>query len=349
MQDEQIIVNAARARVAATMPNAGLTGSLLDVLNKMPNQVQVTLSSWYFPFHEGLLRENPIGSGTFGTVFVSTQSDNVVLKVQLLQRHDRSAQMLFELMTMAYVHHPNIVQFLGYSLAIFMVNSVPQLGLVTAMERLPTDLHTELNRQFELKRRGAATWSMKQCFAVVRDVARGIRALHSQSPPIIHRDIKTENVLLTFSSAAKIADFGGVVPYTPGVPVQSVSGTLPYLPVDMRRSQANATPAMDMYGLGVVAIMVVSSVVGINVTPKLAVEKNVNAKALDYPNVAETLQYIAEMPGDGMVLSRMVRRCCSEDASLRPTIQEFLGLFRPSQPVVRNISAGASGRKNKKK
>ena len=44
--------------------------------------------------------------------------------------------------------------------------------------------------------------------AIALDVARGLTYLHGRSPPLVHRDVKPDNVMLVASFAAKIADFG---------------------------------------------------------------------------------------------------------------------------------------------
>ena len=45
-------------------------------------------------------------------------------------------------------------------------------------------------------------------YGILRDVALGLRYLHEHSPPIIHRDLSANNVLLTSSMNGKISDLG---------------------------------------------------------------------------------------------------------------------------------------------
>jgi eukaryotic-like serine/threonine-protein kinase len=91
-----------------------------------------------------------------------------------------------------------------------------------------------------------------QTLDVVAQVASGLQAAHASA--LVHRDIKPANLLITRDGQVKITDFGiahvaGSVPVTrTGI----VMGTPAYLAPE-RVSGASATPATDLYSLGVVA------------------------------------------------------------------------------------------------
>ena len=92
------------------------------------------------------------------------------------------------------VRHPNIVQFLG----VYFQQGVQAPILV--MEFLPTNL-TSCNEQYGIL-------PQEICYSILHDVALGLYYLHSQTPPIIHRDLSSNNVLLTLNMTAKISDLG---------------------------------------------------------------------------------------------------------------------------------------------
>jgi serine/threonine-protein kinase CTR1 len=105
---------------------------------------------------------------------------------------------LKEVRTLAKLHHRNIVQFYGASLdpgsSMFFVTELMKGG----------DLYSALRHHPETMR-----WD-KLGKKVALDVALGINYLHTRRPPLLHRDLKSPNVLLSEEGVAKIADVGMV-------------------------------------------------------------------------------------------------------------------------------------------
>jgi serine/threonine protein kinase len=105
---------------------------------------------------------------------------------------------LTEVRTLSKLHHRNIVQFYGACLdpdrAMFFVTELMKGG----------DLYSALRHHPETMR-----WD-KLGKKVALDVALGINYLHTRRPPLLHRDLKSPNVLLSEEGVAKIADVGMV-------------------------------------------------------------------------------------------------------------------------------------------
>ena len=90
---------------------------------------------------------------------------------------------------MSKLHHPNIVQFLGYI----------DKPFVLIMEYIPNG--NLLEKIKTLKR--------KQKISIMQNILQALVYLHNRRPQsLIHRDIKPTNILLTKSNVAKITDFG---------------------------------------------------------------------------------------------------------------------------------------------
>lgn len=104
------------------------------------------------------------------------------------------------------LRHPNICLFLGASLG-----SGPTKAIITELVSRGS-LWDNLRRGvFPVPAGGpgsAAFWPAWAAHKVLAGTARGLLYLHSHSPPIIHRDLKSANLLLTDSLDVKICDFG---------------------------------------------------------------------------------------------------------------------------------------------
>eukprot|EP00667_Euglena_gracilis_P003692 EG_transcript_3701 len=85
---------------------------------------------------------------------------------------------------------------------------------------------------------------------VLREVAKGINALHTNTPTIIHRDIKGRNVLLTSDLVAKVADFDyAVVVRNPTAKTSGVCGTPGYMAPEVLQDKEYWTAA-DVFSFG---------------------------------------------------------------------------------------------------
>ena len=95
---------------------------------------------------------------------------------------------------LSQVRHPNIIQFLG----VCFQQGVRAPILVT--EFLPTNLTSCIDQHGIVPK--------EISYSILHNVALGLCYLHSQTPPIIHRDLASNNVLLTLNMTAKISDLG---------------------------------------------------------------------------------------------------------------------------------------------
>lgn len=140
-----------------------------------------------------------VGAGAFGVVYSGTWRGTRVCLKQL-HKHlnaDEVAQAEFrlELKIMQQLHHPHIVQFLG--------TTVSAEGLTSIVsEYMAGGSLEQVFRNEELL-------SLKVAVKMALDCARGMAYLHGRSPlPVIHRDLKPGNLMLTTSRLLKIGDFG---------------------------------------------------------------------------------------------------------------------------------------------
>ena len=145
---------------------------------------------------------------------------------------------------LSQVRHPNIVQFLG----VHFQKGVPTPLLV--MEFLPTNLTSCIEQYGVLPK--------EISYSILHDVALGLCYLHSQTPPIIHRDLSSNNVLLTANMTAKISDLGvarilNLTPLQVSCMTQT-PGTPAYMPPEVMIADPKYNRSVDQFSYGVMMI-----------------------------------------------------------------------------------------------
>ncbi|KAE8884065.1 hypothetical protein PF010_g3547 [Phytophthora fragariae] len=140
--------------------------------------------------------EEMIGQGAFGTVHrAKWRGTAVAVKILVCQylTADILEEFEAEVQIMSILRHPNICLLMGACL------EPPTRCLV--IEYLPRGSLWNVLRQ-------DVVIDMGKQYGFARDTALGMNYLHSFQPPILHRDLKSPNLLIDSSYALKISDFG---------------------------------------------------------------------------------------------------------------------------------------------
>lgn len=144
------------------------------------------------------------------------------------------------------LHHPNIVQFLGVYFE--DLASIP----ILVLEYLPTDLTSLIKKNGILPEEAS--------YSILHDVSLGLNYLHNQTPPIIHRDLSSNNILLTSGLTAKISDLGvaRILDLTPlkASRMTQAPGTLAYMPPEVMIANPNYDTSIDTFSFGILMIHV---------------------------------------------------------------------------------------------
>ena len=143
------------------------------------------------------------------------------------------------------LRHPNIVRFLG----IYHPSRIRVPSLV--MERLHCNLTSLLEQN--------ATIATTIKTSIVNDVALGIRYLHSHHPPIIHRDLSSNNVLISNGMEGKIGDLGTarlVDPRMQSRRMTKAPGTVDFMPPEALAESENIRydRTLDVFSFGCVML-----------------------------------------------------------------------------------------------
>ncbi|XP_078448513.1 phytosulfokin receptor 1 [Wolffia australiana] len=190
---------------------------------------------------------NIIGCGGFGLVFKATLPDGTKVAIKRLSgdygQMDREFQA--EIETLSRAQHRNLVLLQGYCKI-----GKDRLLIYSFMENGSLDYWLHENPD------GGAALDWPTRLRIARGAARGLAYLHQACEPhILHRDIKSSNILLDDGFEAHLADFGLarlILPYDTHVTTDLV-GTLGYIPPEYGQSSV-ATFKGDVYSFGVVLL-----------------------------------------------------------------------------------------------
>ncbi|KAJ6952640.1 hypothetical protein D5086_033697 [Populus alba] len=184
-----------------------------------------------------------IGEGGFGKVYLGNLIDGRQVAVKLLSQSSRQGykEFLAEVELLIIVHHRNLVSLVGYC------NEQENMALVYEYMA-----NGNLKDQLLENSTNMLNWRARLQIAV--DAAQGLEYLHNGCrPPIVHRDLKSSNILLTENLQAKIADFGLSKAFTNEEDSHVITipaGTPGYIDPEFRAS-GNLNKKSDVYSFGI--------------------------------------------------------------------------------------------------
>ncbi|KAL2335850.1 hypothetical protein Fmac_010296 [Flemingia macrophylla] len=319
------------------------SGSSSWKLSSFPEPLSINVATFEKPLRKltfahlleatnGFSSESLIGSGGFGEVYKAKLTDGCVVAIKKLihvtGQGDR--EFMAEMETIGKIKHRNLVQLLGYCKVgeeRLLVYEFMKWGSLEAV------LHD--------RAKGGGSkldWAARKKIAI--GSARGLAFLHhSCIPHIIHRDMKSSNILLDENFEARVSDFGMarlVSALDTHLTVSTLAGTPGYVPPEYYQS-FRCTAKGDVYSYGVILLELLSGKRPIDSSEfgddnnlvgwskKLYKEKRIN-EILDPDLIMQTsteselLQYL-----------RIAFECLDERPYRRPTMIQVMAMFKELQ------------------
>ncbi|XP_038706974.1 putative serine/threonine-protein kinase-like protein CCR3 [Tripterygium wilfordii] len=201
--------------------------------------------------------ENKIGSGSFGIVYKGKLADGREVAIKRGEKdakakkfQEKESAFDSELALLSRLHHKHLVSLIGYC-----EENNERLLVYEYMNN--GAVHDHLHGKNNTEKGSSILNSWRRRIKIALDAARGIEYLHNYAvPPIIHRDIKSSNILLDANWTARVSDFGlslmGPESDQEFMSTKAV-GTVGY--IDPEYFVLNVlTAKSDVYGLGIVLL-----------------------------------------------------------------------------------------------
>lgn len=266
-----------------------------------------------------------LGVGSFGSVEEVTYNGapcagkkmhDVLMQTQSKTKKVFVKKLVDECQLMSDLKHPNIVQFFG--LCFFENSKFPMIIMEKVNSNLDATLTNYTNMPLALKN------------MLMQDIAKGLNYLHTQYPPIIHRDVTAKNVLVTSTMMAKLADLGNAriiqshcIPST----LSQMPGTLVYMPPETFHPSPVYDTSLDMFSFGHLILFILLQEFPGNLLPYTYPDpRNPNSLAArtEVERRKEYLDRCSAKFGKRNPFLTLVEGCLSDNRLQRPTAANIL-------------------------
>lgn len=266
-----------------------------------------------------------LGEGGFGRVYKGHLDDtDQVVAIKQLDRNglQGNKEFLVEVLMLSLLHHPNLVNLIGYCAdgdqRLLVYEYMPLGSLEDHLHDIPPN-------------KKPLDWNARMKIAA--GAAKGLEYLHdTANPPVIYRDLKCSNILLGEGYYPKLSDFGlaklGPVGDKTHVSTR-VMGTYGYCAPEYAMT-GQLTVKSDIYSFGVVLLEIITGRKAIDNT-KSAGEQNLVAWARPLFKDRKKFSEMADPKLKGLYPMRglyqalaVAAMCVQEQATLRPLISDVV-------------------------
>ncbi|XP_059441508.1 LEAF RUST 10 DISEASE-RESISTANCE LOCUS RECEPTOR-LIKE PROTEIN KINASE-like 1.1 [Corylus avellana] len=274
--------------------------------------------------------EKELGDGGFGIVYYGKLRDGREVAVKRLYEHNyrRVAQFMNEVEILTRLRHKNLVSLYGCT-------SHRSRQLLLVYEYIPNGTVAD-HIHGERATPGSLTWPTRMNIAI--ETATVLAYLHASE--IIHRDVKTNNILLDNNFCVKVADFGlsRLFPNDVSHVSTAPQGTPGYVDPEYHQCYQLTTKS-DVYSFGVVLIELISSLPAVDIArhsheinlANLAInkiEKSAFHELIDPHLGFESDKEVERMT---ILVAQLAFQCIQQDKETRPSMDEVLETLKQIQ------------------
>ena len=281
------------------------------------------------------LNRKELGRGAYGKVYAVKYCQTVCAAKEIhsiliedvgeTERRLTIESFLRECRQCSMLRHPNVIQFLGVYYPTGAGSANRMRLPVMVMEMMADSLTSFVDKHEKIP--------VHIKYSIVHDVSLGLCYLHNHDPPIVHRDLSPNNVLLTAHHVAKISDLGvaKVINADSRKTMTKAPGTVDFMPLEALANSPVYGPPMDVFSIAGIILHTFNQQWP---RPIEAIHFDTNTRRrVVFSEVERRQQYLDKMIGEAEVLRPLVEECLDDDPAVRPTIATVCERIRVNKDV----------------
>ena len=249
-----------------------------------------------------------------GATFAAKEIHSILVEgVGQVQMQQTVHSFLRECRQCSMLRHPNIIQFLGvYYPTLAGVQGIHGRLPVMVMEMMENSLTTVVDKYENIP--------LHIKFSIVHDVSLGLYYLHNHDPPIVHRDLSPNNILLTVRFVAKISDLGvaKVIKADSKKTMTRAPGTADFMPPEALSTNPRYGPSLDVFSFAGIILHTFNQQ-----WPSPSDQRKFDPIAdrpVAFTEVERRQQYLDKLTEEVEDLRPLVEECLEYDPIKRPTM-----------------------------
>ena len=222
------------------------------------------------------------------------------------------------------LRHPNVVLFLGVYYPLGDESGLP----IMVMEKMEESIRSLVEKYENIP--------LMVKLSILHDACLGLRYLHGLAKPIIHRDLSTNNIMVTSHLQAKITDLGQakLVELGSRSTMSMAPGTTDFMPPEAMQLKCKYGPKLDIFSFGAVALHLVTQVWP---TPSSLVQFDEETGRREViSEVARRKEFIDMMTGAAEELVPLVVSCLVDNPKERPPLEDVTNTIEMLMGTIKN-------------
>jgi len=263
-----------------------------------------------------------LGRGAYGRVYAVKYCEMICAAKEIhsilvegvgeAEMHQTIESFLRECQQCSTLRHPNVIQFLGIYYPTGVGGARRMRLPVMVMEMMANSLTSFVDKYEKIP--------IQIKFSIVHDISLGLCYLHNHDPPIVHRDLSPNNILLSAHHVAKISDLGvaKVIRADSRKTMTKAPGTVDFMPPEALDKTPMYGPPMDVFSFGGIILHTFTQQ-----WPSPCSQVQFDAKTrkmIALSEVERRQEYLNKMTGEAKVLKSLVEECLDYDPVVRPNI-----------------------------